>query len=38
LAEYPGAAGAVARLIVDLAIRQFETELAWLDTVEATSV
>jgi DNA-binding PadR family transcriptional regulator len=37
LAEYPGAAGAVARLIVDLAIRQFETELAWLDTVEATS-
>ena len=38
LAAYPGAAGAVARLIVDLAIRQFETELAWLNTVEASNL
>jgi DNA-binding PadR family transcriptional regulator len=37
LAEYPGANGAVARLIVDLAIRQFETELKWLvDAVTPT--
>jgi DNA-binding PadR family transcriptional regulator len=36
LADYPGAAGAVARLIVELAIRQFDTELAWLDTVATT--
>lgn len=37
LADYPGAAGVVARLIVDLAIRQFETELAWLETVDASA-